>query len=269
MAARSVSGASSQSCSSRAPIGVTVRSRTASSEPSRLPSRSVRVSSRLRRVTSSSEQVAAPGGTAAAGAGGPGSALSVSCRYSSRAPAAARHGWSSSKPKPASVLTPKCWSRAARAVAGSKVQSGRGVSVAAGAGRASARRAGRRRPRRTRHSGGASRASSSASRSAGHVGGLELPGGQVDPGQADVGSAAGDDGGQVVGRRGSSRSSSVRVPGVTTRVTSRRTRPLASGGVLDLVADGDAVAGLQQLAQVAFELVVREAGHRDRSCRGW
>ena len=34
-------------------------------------------------------------------------AFKVSCKYSKSAPAAARHGWLSSKPKPASVLTPK------------------------------------------------------------------------------------------------------------------------------------------------------------------
>ena len=54
-----VSGEVSQSASSRAPIGVTVRSMTLRSEPSRLPSRSVRTSSRLRRVISSRASVSA------------------------------------------------------------------------------------------------------------------------------------------------------------------------------------------------------------------
>ena len=55
-----VRGDVSQSASSRAPIGVTVRSITWSSEPSRLPSRRVRVSSRLRRVISSRRQGVGP-----------------------------------------------------------------------------------------------------------------------------------------------------------------------------------------------------------------
>ena len=52
------------------------------------------------------------------------------------------------------------------------------------------------------------------------------------------------------------------VPGVTTRVTSRRDQALGLPSLLDLVADGDAVAGAQQLVQVVFELMVREARHR-------
>ena len=82
-------------------------------------------------------------------------ALSVSCRYSSRAPAAARQGWSSSKPKPASVRDAEVLNRAARAVAGSKVQSGRGGQRRGRGGRAQRfGRAGRRRVSATRHSGG-------------------------------------------------------------------------------------------------------------------
>ena len=54
------------------------------------------------------------------------------------------------------------------------------------------------------------------------------------------------------------------VPGVTIRVTSRRTKPLGQLGVLDLVADRHAHAGGDELAQVAFQLVVGKAGHGDR-----
>ena len=50
MAAASASGLATQSASSREPMAVAVRSSTASSEPSRRPSRMVRVISRLRRL---------------------------------------------------------------------------------------------------------------------------------------------------------------------------------------------------------------------------
>ena len=54
-----VKGDVSQSARSRAPMGVQVRSITWSSEPSRLPSRKVRESSRLRLVISSSVRTSA------------------------------------------------------------------------------------------------------------------------------------------------------------------------------------------------------------------
>ncbi len=60
----------------------------------------------------------------------------------------------------------------------------------------------------------------------------------------------------------SSSSGSLNVPGVTTRVTSRRTSPLACAGVLDLVADRDLEAGTHQLAEVALERLMRHAAHR-------
>jgi hypothetical protein len=43
---------------------------------------------------------------------------------------------------------------------------------------------------------------------------------------------------------------------------------LGLAGVLDLVADGDAVAGFEQLLEVDFQRVVREAGHRDLAVPG-
>ena len=54
-----VSGAVSHSDNCRAPIGVADRSMTDSNEPSRLASRRVRTSSRLRRVISSRASVSA------------------------------------------------------------------------------------------------------------------------------------------------------------------------------------------------------------------
>ena len=57
MAATSHSGLATHSASSREPIAVTVRSSTHSSEPSRRPSRMVRVISRLRRLDSSISSV--------------------------------------------------------------------------------------------------------------------------------------------------------------------------------------------------------------------
>ena len=53
------------------------------------------------------------------------------------------------------------------------------------------------------------------------------------------------------------------VPGVTTRVTSRLDEPLGLGRVLDLVADGDAVAGVQQLAEMVSSGWWGKPGHRD------
>ena len=80
---------------------------TESSEPSRWPSRRVRVSSRLRRVTSSSAGAAsARYGRESADVGE--ARLQRLLQVDEQAPAAVRHGWSSSKPKPASVVTWKC-----------------------------------------------------------------------------------------------------------------------------------------------------------------
>ena len=53
------------------------------------------------------------------------------------------------------------------------------------------------------------------------------------------------------------------VPGVTTRVSSRFTSFLASLRVFHLVADGHAVALLDQPRDVAFGRVVRHAAHGD------
>ena len=53
MVAGSISGATSQRESIRAPIGVFVRSSTPASEPARRPSLTVRTSSSVRRVASS------------------------------------------------------------------------------------------------------------------------------------------------------------------------------------------------------------------------
>src|SRR5262249_49126517 len=125
-------------------------------------------------------------------------ALSVSCTYSSSAPAATRQGWSSSKPKPARVLTPKWRNRAARAGPGAKVQSGRG-----GRGRG----AGAPAPPAAGGGGGGPRgealgrgqpAQLVGEALPGDVGRLELPGGQFHPGQADR-LAARPDGHEVVG----------------------------------------------------------------------
>ena len=54
-----------------------------------------------------------------------------------------------------------------------------------------------------------------------------------------------------------------RVPGVTIRVTSRRTRPLACFGSSTCSQTAARMPGGDQLAQVAFQLMVRKAGHRD------
>ena len=95
-----------------------------------------------------------------------------------------------------------------------------------------------------------------------HVGGLEQPGGQFDPGQADrlPRPSRRGEGDEVVG-----------LPRIEQAVVGERAGrddagdlaadepALGLGGVLDLIADGDAMAGLEELAEVVFEGVVREA----------
>ncbi len=51
------------------------------------------------------------------------------------------------------------------------------------------------------------------------------------------------------------------MPGVTTRVTSRRTSFLGELGVLDLVADGDLVSLANELGDVALGGVVGNSAH--------
>ena len=51
-------------------------------------------------------------------------------------------------------------------------------------------------------------------------------------------------------------------PGVTVSTTSRRTRPRASFGILDLLADGDPVPGADELPQVLGRGLHRHAGQR-------
>jgi hypothetical protein len=65
-------------------------------------------------------------------------------------------------------------------------------------------------------------------------------------------------------RAASSSDSSVSVPGVTMRVTSRSTGPLLCRRVADLLADGHRDAGAHQPREVALDRVVGHAGHRDR-----
>ena len=67
----------------------------------------------------------------------------------------------------------------------------------------------------------------------------------------------------VVLVRAQQASASVAVPGVTTRVISRFTSFLAELGIFHLVADGHAVALLDQARDVAFGGVIRHAAHGD------
>jgi hypothetical protein len=53
------------------------------------------------------------------------------------------------------------------------------------------------------------------------------------------------------------------VPGVTTRVISRRTSFLGQRGIFHLVADGHAIALLDEARDVAFGRVVGHAAHGD------
>ncbi len=69
--------------------------------------------------------------------------------------------------------------------------------------------------------------------------------------------------------RESSKASSVSVPAVTTRTMARLTTDLAPrllrlGRALDLLGDGDAVAGADQPGEIGFGGVDRHAAHRDR-----
>ena len=225
---------SSQSLSSRAPIAVTVRSRTASSDPARPPSRRVRVSSRLRRVTSSRKQEAVLGI-------GPQPVQVAQARFQ-RLLQVQQQGAGGVEAGLA-VVEAEAGQRVDVEVAAQVAAGGGGVEGPVGPGGdgqagerlaqalARARGLGVGRPsRRRKHLGGGQPADLVDEPVARHVGGLEEPGGQIDPGEADGGrarpAASGRRGGWPA--RGSSRSSSVSVPGVTTRVTSRRmSRPLA------------------------------------------
>ena len=62
-------------------------------------------------------------------------------------------------------------------------------------------------------------------------------------------------------RASAARCASIAVPGVTTRVTSRFTSFLPSSGVFHLIADGDAIALLDQPRDVAFGGVIGHAAH--------
>ena len=62
---------------------------------------------------------------------------------------------------------------------------------------------------------------------------------------------------------------SVRVPGVTMRITLRSTGPLRGGGVADLFADRDRLAQLDQLGQILLGGVVGHARHLDRAAGRW
>ncbi len=129
MAPRSASGLASHSANSREPIGVVVRSITANSEPSRRPSRRVRVNSRLRRVASSICSRLSAGNAPADQCG---TATIFASRPDSRAPRRPRRTagrWQSSKPNPSKEATSKCrLASTAWSVWALKAQAGRRVT---------------------------------------------------------------------------------------------------------------------------------------------
>ena len=112
-----VSGAASHSANCRAPIGVADRSITLRSEPSRFCVASVRTSSRLRRVISSSPRVSVHR-YGISRAMWPSDVFCVSRRYAISAPAAWTSKLRSSTPNPPSVLVANCSNNVFRACSG-------------------------------------------------------------------------------------------------------------------------------------------------------
>ena len=265
-----VRGDVSQSASSRAPIGVTVRSMTWSSEPSRLPSRRVRVSSRLRRVISSSAS-----GLGAAVGGQPGDVAErrSSASRGGRPPGPRRPATSmasSSTPKPARVVVPNCSKSVLRACSGWKSHEGRVVIARPGWPRSVRTQGASRLSSETRISAGLSRAISSASSVRETPVSENRPGRELDPGQAELAPDL-DDGRQVVGR--------LRVEQLLVGQRARRDdaddlaldQPLGEPRVLDLLADRRPLARLDELGQVRLERRVGKPRHRQgvrRPCRG-
>ena len=121
------------------------------------------------------------------------------------------------------------------------------------------------RARRARHSAGASAAQFVGEPVRRHVGGPERARwtARPRPGRSVRGRRRPTAARWLAGR-GSSRSSSVTVPGVTTRVTSRRTSPLARAGSSTWSQMATRWPAWSSLREVVFECVVRKAGHRDR-----
>ena len=94
-------------------------------------------------------------------------------------------------------------------------------------------------------------------------GDAEFAGGDIDVGEAGAMCRCGRRRRGSCFRASAEASESVAVPGVTMRVISRLTSFLARRGIFHLVADGDAVALLDEARDVAFGGVVGDAAHGD------
>ena len=169
-----------------------------------------------------------------------------------------------------SLPGPPCrsaWPASAAAVSSEKAQAGRRVTII----RSSSCRGSGAASSASRHSAGAMRASWSANCAGGKTGGHEPARGQLDPGQPSR-----------LARRATAARKVARAriqQGVVGDGAGRDDprhlaldQPLGQLGVFDLLADGGPQAGGDQLAQVAFQLMVGKAGHGDgvgALCRGW
>ena len=258
MAAGSRSGESSHWRSSRPPIGVTVASIVSSRVQPRAPARSGSTSSRLRRVISSSQRNASLRRTtrpremrqagrlelAQVAEQGAGRADRGGRRRGPRRGRRARRGRTGG---PAPRARGRDRTPSARARCGATPSLGRQRRASPGSddlGRAEpAERLGQaRRVQRLEQ---------------------ELAGAEIDRPRAPTRSrrrrASAT---RKLFRPPASQPSCSSAPGVTVSTTSRRTRPLASFGILDLLADGDAVPGADELAEILGGGLDRHAGER-------
>ena len=259
IAAGSRSGESTQWRSSRAPIGVTVRSIVSSSVALRAPARSGSTSSRLRRVISSSQRcasLAADGGTGEVRqpAGLELGEIAEQGARGADAPARPRRP----TPRPSSEASQK---RRRELLAGEL-----GIELPALARGAQGTPSPSRSPLHRRRSDHLGR--SQAAR-------VPRPGrrpARVSSTNSPVVRSMAARPTLAVARRPQSpppssccarrRASSPRsiAPGVTVSTTSRRTMPLAELGILHLLADGDAMACRDELAQILGRRLDRHAG---------
>ena len=171
--------------------------------------------------------------------------------------AAATASCGENMPKASRLAAPKAWAtrEAASAGGGARVSGPRRSDQSARSRGVGARiSAGSRRPRRAGRSAGSSEAVSKRPVETSSQAAPSLLGPSLGP-RARASSR--------LGRCGSSRLSSVRVPGVTRRMTARLRGPLPvrALGVLHLLGDGDAETAADQAGEVGLGSVDGDAAH--------
>ena len=223
-------------------------------------------SSRLRRVAASISRWRAGHdrgcGGASRGAGPSGSARRSRPARRWRRARPARRRRSRRAPRPRKLAS----SRRSPA-SESNSRSGSGVSRSPSSRQAGRSASASSRPSGSSSSPGAMRASSAASVPPATGAGQKLAGRDVEPGQRQGLLAAAERGQEIVPAR-LEQASSVMVPGVTTRTTSRWTSVLRAAlarlrRILHLLADRDLEAVADQPLQIALGVVHRHPAHRD------